>query len=244
MARELADVLHHFLGDDAPAPRLEAPCLALLADPDDALALGVAWNLAYELVRLEHGVVWITSPDDEALLPAESTPELTRLLAPALGLRDLALAAREAAAKLAGARMPGLVLVRVPPRWVGGSGAAEPILGWTLQLVGGDATAREHALRLAARVRARRPGARVGVTLREVRSVAEAAGAFDALAEAQLERGEEPLVSYGLLFDETEIYRALLAREPLASTRADTRAARALADLASLVSSDLVGDAG
>ena len=53
MARELADVLHHFLGEDAARASASARrSLALLAEPDDAFAVGVAWNLAHELARL------------------------------------------------------------------------------------------------------------------------------------------------------------------------------------------------
>src|SRR5262245_42911436 len=190
MARQLADVLHHFLGDaDAGPARCESATLALLAEPDDALAVGVAWNLAHELVRLECAVVWVTSSDDEELLPEGATPGLMRLMSPALGLRDLSLAAREAAAKLAASQAPGLVLVRVPPRWIAPGGAAEELLGWTLQLVGSEPAAREQSLRLAARVRQCRPEARIGVTLRDVRSVQGAALAFAALEREQVRRG-------------------------------------------------------
>ena len=153
MARELADVLHHFLGPDARVPRPEAACLTLLAEPDDVLSVGVAWNLAHELVRLGASVVWVTSLADEELLPPDATPGLTRLLSPAQGLPDVGLATREACAKLAPVQAPSLVLLRVPPRWLSASAAHEPLLAWTLQLVGPDAAARERALRLAERVR-------------------------------------------------------------------------------------------
>lgn len=47
MARELADVLHHFLGDAAAGERPAPASLALLSEPDDAFAVAVAWNLAH-----------------------------------------------------------------------------------------------------------------------------------------------------------------------------------------------------
>ena len=78
MARELADVLHHFLGAEASAARLDAACLALLAEPDDVLAVGVAWNLAYELVGLGCSVAWVTSPADEELPEAVHRARLSR----------------------------------------------------------------------------------------------------------------------------------------------------------------------
>lgn len=245
MARELADVLHHFLGGEAPAgARPDAACLALLAEPDDALALGFGWNLAHALVRLGLNVAWVTSPADEELLPADATPGLARLLSPAQTLPDLSLAAREASAKLAGAGAQGLVLLRVPPRWITPGEAAERLLDWTLQLVGPDAAAHERALRLAERVRQCRRGARVGVTLNDVRSVREAERAFTALEREWARRDPEPLASYGLLLEEAEIYRSLLARQPLLRSRPGTRAASALTDLAQLLRSDLVNDVG
>jgi hypothetical protein len=243
MARELADVLHHFLGDGLPGLRLDSASLALLAEPDDALAVGVAWNLAHELAQLGLNVAWVTSLTEEELLPQAATPGLMRLFSPAQGLPDLLLAAGEASAKLAAAHAPSLVLLRVPPAWVVPSEAAQRLLGWTLQLVGPDALAREHALRLAERVRHCQPAARLGVALHDVRSVQEAEGAFAALDRAFALHCEASLTSYGLLLDDAAVYRSLLARRPLARMQPETRAARALADMARLLRTDFANDA-
>jgi len=238
MARELADVLHHFLGEAPLAERLGPASLALVSEPDDAFAVGVTWNLAHELARLGLAVAWVTSLADEELLPPDATPGLTRLLSPAPELAGLARAAAEAHAKLAAARAPGLVLLRVPPAWIAPGPAAERVLPWTLQLAGPDSGRRSRAIAVARRVVAACPRARLGVALHEVRTVREAELAFTALARECAERSSAHLTSYGVLLDDAEIYRSLLARRPLALLRRDARATRSVSDVASLLRAD------
>jgi sugar phosphate isomerase/epimerase len=136
------------------------------------------------------------------------------------------------------------VLARVPPGWIAPGPAADRVLGCTLQLLAPDLERRGRAVAIARRVLAAAPAARIGVTLHEVRSVSEAERAFTALARECEERGEAHLTSYGVLLDDAELYRSLLARRPLALLRPGTRAARALADVASLLRADFAGDAG
>lgn len=242
MARELADVLHHFLGDSVSGERLGPASLALLSEPDDAFAVAAAWNLAHELARQGLTVAWVTALADEELLPPEATPGLTRLLAPAQDLSGLARAVAEASAKLAASPAPGLVLVRVPPGWIAPGPAAARVLPWTLQLVGPDLEQRSRAISIARRVLAARPAARLGAVLHEVRSVREAERTFTALARECAERSEGCFTSYGLLLDEAELYRSLIARRPLALLRPEGRAARAAADVASLLRTDFACD--
>jgi hypothetical protein len=241
VARELADVLHHFLGETVSAERPLAATLALLSEPDDAFAVAAAWNVAHELARQGFAVAWVTSLADEELLPADATPGLTRLLAPAADLPGLARAAAEAGGKLAPARAPSLVLARVPPAWIAPGAAADRLLAWTLQLVapGGEGLARS----VAQRVFGACPAARIGVTFHEVRSVAEAGRAFEALAREALVRSDALLSSYGVLLDDADLYRSLLARRPLALLRPSSRARRAAADVAALLRADFTNDA-
>ncbi len=242
MARELADVLHHFLGEAPPGERVGPASLALLSEADDAFAVGVTWNLAHELARLGLAVAWVTSLADEELLPPDATPGLTRLLSPAQDLAGLARAGAEAAAKLGAARGPGLVLVRIPPGWITPGDAADALLAWTLQLTAPDSGQRSHTIAVARRTRAARPGARLGVAICDVRNVREAELAFDALAHECAGRSEVQLTSYGVLLDDAELYRSLLARRPLALLRPDARATRSVADVASLLRADLPSD--
>jgi hypothetical protein len=244
MARELADVLHHFLGDPLSGERLGPASLALLSEPEDAFAVAVAWNLAHELARQGLAVAWVTALADEELLPPDATPGLTRLLAPAQDLSGLSRAVSEASAKLAASPAPGLVLVRVPPGWIAPGPAAGRVLAWTLQLVGPDLEPRGRAISIARRVLAACATARLGAVVHEVRSVREAERAFTALARECAERSEGRLASYGVLLDDAELYRSLIARRPLALLRPEARAARAVADVASLLRSDFACDVG
>ena len=204
--------------------------------------MGVAWNLAHELARLGLAVAWVTSLADEDLLPPDATPGLTRLLSPAQDLAGLARAAAEAAAKLAASRTPGLVLVRVPPAWITPGGAADGLLAWTLQLTAPDSSRRSHTIAVAQRTLAARPGARLGVAVCDVRNVREAELAFDALARECAERSAARLTSYGVLLDDADLYRSLLARRPLALLREGARATRSVADIARLLRTDLASD--
>jgi hypothetical protein len=72
--------------------------------------------------------------------------------------------------------------------------------------------------------------------------VREAEAAFDELARALATQRTE-LSSYGLLLDEHLLYDALLARRPLTQHRPQSRAARALSDVARLLYEDWRRDA-
>jgi MinD-like ATPase involved in chromosome partitioning or flagellar assembly len=79
----------------------------------------------------------------------------------------------------------------------------------------------------------------VGVTIHGVRSIDEARDAFHALVSALEPELRERLVSYGLLLDDLDVYRAIVNRRPVGVIHPQSRAARALADVARL----LLGDA-
>lgn len=237
MARELADVLHYFLDD--PSDAGSAPTtLALLAEPDELLGTALLWNLGHELTRRGLSVAWVSALCDEELLPSETTGVLPRLLTPVDDLEALAAAVGEAAAKLAGPRSPALVLTRVPPSWLAAASHGTELLDWCLLLAGPEDDPRTEA-----RVRLRRaaelhPDARLGVTLRGVRSVREAEEAFGTLSDELARHGPAPW-SYGLLLEEHLLYDALLGRRPLSHHRPDSRAAASLRDVARLVHEDL-----
>jgi len=240
VARELGDVLHYFLDEDAPHGRA-ARCLALVAEPDELLGVALLWNLAHELASRGSAAAWVTSISDEELLPGEVTPGITRLLSPATDLGGLARAVREASAKLRASRVPGLVLTRVPPAWLEPGPLARELLARALLLSVPGAEGRAETLARGARIARCCPDARIGVTLHGVRSVSEAAAAFDALAGAASEPGS--FWSYGLLLEDHRLYEALLARRPVARHCPESRAAHALRDVARLLQEDWQGDA-
>jgi hypothetical protein len=110
------------------------------------------------------------------------------------------------------------------------------LLRWTLVFV----LRTELRTALARRLLFAAPGVRVGVTIHGVSSIAEARRAFDALVSALEPELRDRVVSYGLLLDDLDVYRAIVSRRPIGVIHPQSRAARALADVARL----LLGDAG
>ena len=73
------------------------------------------------------------------------------------------------------------------------------------------------------------------MTIHAVRSIDQARAAFDALVSALEPELRDRLVSYGLLLDDLDIYRAIVNRRPVGIIHPQSRAARALADVARLL---------
>jgi hypothetical protein len=208
-----------------------------------------AWNLVVEIARLG-GSATLLAPEDAATSPLWPTPGPGPLgadvaLAPVQSLSDLHHAALDlAVTRAADAADAGLVLVRVPPAWLRGGGEARALLRWVLLF----ATPEEHDLHdasgLAHDVLAGSEQARVGVTIHGARRVAEAERAFAQVAQPCEQRLGRPLWSYGLLVDDLHVYRAIVSRRPIGIEHPQSRAARALCDVARLVLDDARGLAG
>jgi len=253
VARELRDVFHYFIPDDEAPPPPEPLCepggspLAVVAVPvgeSDVVRAAFVWNLAVEMARLGAAAT-VIAPGDEASeslwpppgrgpLGAEFLPTFVPDL-PSLASRALEVASNRGA----GCRSGGMVLVQVPPGWLDEARDAGPLLRWTLLFSGPEPRELEEACTLARRLFFAAPGIRVGVTIHGVRSIDEARGAFDALDSALEPELRERLVSYGLLLDDLDVYRAIVNRRPVGVIHPQSRAARALADVARL----LLGDA-
>lgn len=266
MARGLGDVLHHFLPEageaseasEAPAEGAYAPeaapgeiarpapgalpCLSVPLEPGDVVHAALVWNLAVEAARGGARAALVTPFEaDEALWPSPGRGPLGAEVVPSPAPEPAAVAAaaREVAVARAGGR-PGLVLVPVPPEALDKGADLGPLLRWTLLLTTPEPSGLQEAFGRAERLLAAAPGARVGVTVHGVRSVAEARRTFERLAAAVEGRLGAELLSYGLCLDELDVYRAIVRRCPVGVERPGSRAARALADVARL----LVADAG
>ncbi|HEX2486765.1 MAG TPA: hypothetical protein VHQ66_15770 [Myxococcota bacterium] len=240
MARELADVLHYFL-DDAPPRAAEklAPVVAVPLAGGDALRASFVWNLAVELARTgARPLVAVPSGARYAdeLLP---DPPLGGLLAP-----EVAHVSAEDLGAFAGALRPlrrrarGLALALVPPAWLGGTTGGSELLAWTLVFARPEEDQLDAATALAERAAAAAPFARLGVTLHGVGSVAEARDAFERLAGLARPALRSRLWSYGVLLDDLDVYRGLAQRTAVGLARPQSRAARALADVARLLLDD------
>ena len=253
MARELGDVLHYFIPDDEAPPPPEPLCdpsgspLAVVAVPvgeSDVVRAAFVWNLAVEMARLGAAAT-VIAPGNEASeslwpqpgrgpLGAEFLPTFVPDL-PSLTSRALEVAESRGA----GSRSGGMVLVQVPPGWLDKPTNGDPLLCWTLLLSSPEPRELEETCALARRLFFAAPGAQVGVTIHGVRSIDEARRAFDTLVSALEPELRERLVSYGLLLDDLDVYRAIVNRCPVGVIHPQSRAARALADVARL----LLGDA-
>lgn len=264
MARNLGDVLDYFLPPspgaraavrreevERPAahPRPAAlPIVALPIGDRDVLRAAFAWNLTVELARSGARATLLAPAEAE---PSPLWPEpgggplgSELVLVGARRLADLNRAALDVAvARAADSPEGGAVLVRVPPAWLA-EGEGRALLRWVLLLSSSDPRDLLEAYGLAKRVLAASPESRVGVTVHGVRRVAEAERAFGHLADVAARRLGRRLVSYGLLVDDLHVYRAIVSRRPIGLEHPQSRAARALGDVARLLLEDARGDAG
>jgi hypothetical protein len=137
----------------------------------------------------------------------------------------------EAAQRRAAAR---LSLVGVP--------AAELALGSpaeaTLLVCGCDARSRGRAVALGRRLLAA-GAAPPGLVIHGARSLEQARRSFEAVAAALEHAAGAAIPSYGLLVDDLALYRSLVERRPVGLARPQSPAARALADVATLLAGDL-----
>ena len=81
--------------------------------------------------------------------------------------------------------------------------------------------------------------ARVGVTVHGVRCVGDAEAAFAHLARVAARHLGHTLESYGLLVDDLHVYRAIVSRRPIGLEHPQSRAARALRDVAGWLLEDV-----
>lgn len=256
MPRDLADVLHHLIPEVAAgaAPGASATCdpaarplLALPIGDHDAVRAAFAWNLAVEMQRLGAAASLVAPATDRGagLWPDEDARPLGVELewVPAGSLGELYAAAQRVAARTSPAGAPptgsgGVVLVRVPPRWVVEAGPGGELLRWTLLLSSPEPDELLESYGLAKHVTRRAPGARVGVTVHGVHRRGEAGRAFSRLAETASRRLGLALASYGLLVDDLQVYRAVVAQRPIGLVHPQGPAARSLGDVAQLLLSD------
>ncbi len=252
MARELGDVLHYFIPeDDAPPEPLrevQASAHALVAVPvgeRDVVRTAFVWNLAVEMARLGAAAT-VIAPGDEASESLWPPPgrgplgtELVPTFAPDLpALESVALDV--AMSRGADCRSDGMVLVQVPPLWLRKAADGNQLLRRTLLFSGAEPRELDETCTVARSLLFAAPGVRVGVTIHGVRSIDEARRAFDALDSALEPELRERLVSYGLLLDDLDVYRAIVNRRPIGVIHPQSRAARALADVARLLLGDAV----
>jgi hypothetical protein len=209
----------------------------------DVLRAAFVWNLTVEMARLGAAATLI-APEGEAsesLWPEPGRGPLGTEFVPtrARDLCTLASTALEVAVRRgAECRSGGIVLAQVPPGWLARGADRDPLLRWMLLLSAPEPRELEETRAFARRILRTAPGVRVGVTIHGVSGIDEARQAFDALASSLEPEFRLALVSYGLLLDDLDVYRAIVSRRPIGVMRPQSRAARALGDVARLLLTD------
>ena len=238
--------------ESVPHARSERPAaLPIVAVPigeRDVLRAAFSWNLAVELARLGASSTVLTPPGTDALWPEAGrgpvgTELLIRDVADLGALNRAALDVAVTRAAEPGPGDPGVVLVRVPPAWLEQPTDARALLRRVLLFSTAERRDLMEAYGVAKRVLTTYDQASVGVTIHGARRIADAESAFLHLADVASRWLRRELVSYGLLVDDLHIYRAIVARRPIGLEHPQSRAARALRDVARMLLEDTRGAA-
>jgi hypothetical protein len=229
-----------------PLPTQRPAALPILAVPigdRDVVRAAFAWNLVVEIARLGASSTLLAPEEQE---PSPLWPQAGHrpvgaelVLAKAEGLPELNRAALDiAVSRAADTTAGGVVVVRVPPVWLGNTRQGRALLHWVLLFASPEQRDLLEAYGLAKRVLAASAKARVGVTIHGARRIGEAERAFHHVAGVLYRHlGRTPL-SYGLLVDDLYIYRSIVSQRPIGIEHPQSRAARALRDVAQLVLED------
>jgi len=264
LPRDLGDVLHYFLAQNEegeprpirsgrlrspefPALRLDRPAalpiVALPLGKRDVVRAAYAWNLAVEVARQGASATLLAPANSE---PSPLWPEPGRgpvgaelALTEARSFGDLNRTALDiAVSRAADSNDGGVVLVSVPPPWFRDAADGRALARWVLLFTAAETRELLETYSLVKRIVAANSEARVGVTIHGVRRLREAEGAFQRLAHAAARHLEHSLTSYGLLVDDLHVYRAIVSRRPIGLEHPQSRAARALRDVARLLLED------
>ncbi len=219
------------------------PIIALPIGDRDFVRAAFAWNLAVEFARFGANATLLAPADPAAKSlwpPSGRGPIGAKLeLVHATSLRELHRAALDlAVSRAADAKNGGVILTRVPPTWLNGSSEGRALLRWVLLFAASESVDLRETYGLAKRVLQAGPTPRLGITIHGVRRIEEAERAFARLADTTQRHLGHAVVSYGLLMDDLHVYRAIVAHRPIGLEHPQSRAARALRDVARLLLED------
>jgi MinD-like ATPase involved in chromosome partitioning or flagellar assembly len=207
------------------------------------LRAAFAWNLAVEIARLG-GDATLLAPAEtggSALWPAPGRGPIGARLSftGATNLPELNRAALDlAVSRAADAADGGVILTRVPPSWMHQTMGNQTLLRWVLLFASPDSNNLQEAYALTKRLAQLGSKTRIGVTIHGAQKVSEAERAFRKLAGTALNHLHHSVVSYGLLVDDLHVYRAIVAQRPIGLEHPQSRAARALRDVARMLLDD------
>ncbi|MEM7412474.1 MAG: hypothetical protein AAF430_19750 [Myxococcota bacterium] len=248
MPRNLDDVLDYFLPpaqeEESTRPNPAAlPLLTVPLAPDDAVRAGLAWNLGVEWARRGARSV-LVAPRDRALAPLwpEAGPGPLGCqvhYAPAHDASALAHAAIDLAVEQAAvASDGGLVLVALPREWLQHETLPRPLLRWLLLWSTPDLPDLRQNYALAKRAWLQGNDARIGLVVHGARDASDARSAFARIAGTARRHLSRSPVSYGLVVDDLQVYRATAEGRPIGLLHPQSRAARAVGDVAGMLWQD------
>jgi hypothetical protein len=219
------------------------PIVAVPIGDHDVVRAAFTWNVAVEVARLGGRAV-VLAPERDDPSPLWPEPGIGPLgaeliLTPAGDLGSLYRVASDIAIGRDKGEEGGLLLVRVPPRWLRAPCDGGALLRSPLLFTSSATTDLRESFGLAKLILARNPEARIGVTIHGARKRGEAEDAFLRLASAMRRRFARDVTSYGLLVDDLAVYRAIVAQRPIGLVHPQSAAARALRDVARLLLEDL-----
>lgn len=261
MPRDLRDVADYFLprspetepergATKAPADRGQRrqrpavlPVLAVPVDERDVVRAALAWNLVVELARLGVGATLVAPADDtpSAIWPEAGPGPIGSavILAHARTLSELHRAVLDVAVSQAAEEPDGGVVVAcIPPAWLHAAAQEQSLLRWALLFCSTDRRDLMESYAIAKRLLGAGEKTRIGLTIHGARCIADAEHAFHHVADVSQRHLGRTLSSYGLLVDDLHIYRAIVARRPIGIEHPQSRAARALKDVARMVLED------
>jgi hypothetical protein len=232
--------------DGAPDASPALVCVPLL--PRDVVRGALVWNLAVELARQGASTCLLAPPAATCSSWPPPGPGPLGLEIVEVAAADLASFARaaEAAARRTTKRAAGsvLALATVPAGWLREATPPGPLARWVLLLARPDEHDLLETWSALEAVATRAPRARLGTTVFGVRTLADARHTFEGLATlAELELSRR-LVSYGALIDDVHLSRSIVTRRPIPLAQPGSSAARALADVASMLIEDAPGASG
>ena len=240
MARDLGDVLHLFAPELAGAEASVPPIVGVPLARPEPTAVALLRNLAVETAR-QGARVSLLAPRS---LAGEANADLVGVARPPIDEEDPAAVAHAAERALrATPRFErGFVFAAFPSGWLAKASEVNTLLRWTLVFVRPDEASLTDAAWTLEAIAAHAPRARIGVTVHGVRTVHEARDCFEHLALRIERRLGCALTSYGLLVDDVRLSRSIVTGRPIALTSPQSAAARALADVASLLLTDAGAD--
>lgn len=260
MPRDLSDVIHYFMPEagesspperqpdeafraNRPSQRRGPSALPLVGVPisdQDVVRAAFTWNLTVEIARAGGRAILVAPAGDagKALWPAPGRGPLGSEIAlvEVETLGELYRAAQDlAVSRAVDAHDGGIVFVRIPPLWLRKPAEAGNLLRWTLIFTTSDERDLLETYGIAKLLMGILPSVHVGITVHGARGIDEAAAAFRRIDGVARKRLSRPLVSYGLLVDDLDVYRAIVAQRPIGLAHPQSPAARALRDVASLL---------